>query len=64
MTGWQMHQLDHTQIICTSIKTDNHASISAVTQHKPKLVKMSQMCHSYLKKVCFKLTISLQFDCQ
>jgi len=27
MTGWQWHQLDHMQIICTSLQTDNHASI-------------------------------------
>ena len=26
--GWQWHQLDHTQIICTSLQTDNHASKS------------------------------------
>ena len=28
MTGWQWHQLDHMQIICTSVQTDNHTSIS------------------------------------
>jgi len=22
--GWQWHQLDHMQIICTSLQTDNH----------------------------------------
>jgi len=26
MTGWQWHQPDHMQIICTSLKTDNHTS--------------------------------------
>jgi len=26
MTGWQWHQLDHMQIICTSTQTDNHNS--------------------------------------
>ena len=25
MMGWQWHQLDHTQIICTSLLTDNHS---------------------------------------
>jgi len=25
MMGWQWHQLDHKQIICTSLQTDNHA---------------------------------------
>ena len=24
MLGWQWHQLDHMQIICTSPQTDNH----------------------------------------
>jgi len=23
--GWQWHQLDHMQIICTTLQTDNHA---------------------------------------
>jgi len=26
--GWQWHQLDHMQIICTSLQRDNHASTS------------------------------------
>jgi len=26
MVGWQWHQLDHLQIICTSLQTDDHAS--------------------------------------
>jgi len=28
MMGWQRHQLDHMQIICTLPQTDNHASTS------------------------------------
>ena len=28
MMGWQWHQLDHMQIICTLLQTDNHASTS------------------------------------
>ena len=30
MTGWQWHQLDHMQVICTSLPTDNHASTSSL----------------------------------
>jgi len=30
MMGWQWHQLDHKQIICTSLQTDNHTSTSSV----------------------------------
>ena len=26
MMGWQWHQLDHMQIICTLLQTDKHAS--------------------------------------
>ena len=28
MMGWRWHQLDHMQIICTSLQTDNHTSTS------------------------------------
>jgi len=28
---WQWHQLDHMQIICTSLQTDNHASTSPLS---------------------------------
>ena len=31
MMGWQWHQLDHIQIICTSLQTDDHASTSPLT---------------------------------
>jgi len=31
MTGWQWHQLDHMQIICTSLQTDNHASTTPLS---------------------------------
>jgi len=30
MMGWHWHQLDHIQIICTSLQKDNHASTSPV----------------------------------
>ena len=30
MIGWQWHQLDHMQIICTSLQTDNHTSTHSV----------------------------------
>jgi len=32
MMGWQWHQLDHMQIICTSLQTNNHASTSQFLQ--------------------------------
>jgi len=30
--GWQWHQLDHMQIICTLLQTANHASTSTLSQ--------------------------------
>jgi len=35
MMGWQCHQLDHMQIICTSVQTDNHASTSPLSFYRP-----------------------------
>jgi len=32
MMGWQLHQLDRMQIICTLLQTDNHASTSPLNQ--------------------------------
>jgi len=30
MMGWHWHQLDHMQIICTSLQIDNQASTSSL----------------------------------
>jgi len=30
MMGWQWHQLDHMQIICVWLQTDDHASTSSL----------------------------------
>jgi len=30
MMWWEWHQLDHIQIICISLQTDNHASTSSL----------------------------------
>jgi len=34
MMGWQWHQLDDIQIICTSLQTDNHASTSSLNFYR------------------------------
>jgi len=31
MIGWQLHQLDHMQMICTPLQTDNHDSTSPLS---------------------------------
>jgi len=35
MMGWQWHQLDHTQIICTSLQSDNYISTSPLSFYMP-----------------------------
>jgi len=48
MMGWQCHQLDHMQIICTSLQTDNHVSTSPLsffTGQMPFLTP-NQQCQS------------------
>jgi len=34
MTGWQWHQLDNTQIICTSLETGNSTSTSQLSFYR------------------------------
>jgi len=38
MMGWQWHQLDHMQIICTSLQTNNYASTSSLNFYRPAAV--------------------------
>jgi len=33
--GWQWHQLHHMQNTCTSLQTDNHASLSSIIFYRP-----------------------------
>ena len=33
--GWQWHQVDHMQIICTSLQSDNHANNSPLNFYRP-----------------------------
>jgi len=35
MTGWQWHQLDHMQTICTLLQTDNQGSTSSLSVYRP-----------------------------
>ena len=34
MMGWHWHQLDHMQIICNALQTDNHASTTPLSFYK------------------------------
>ena len=40
--GWQWHQLDHMQIICTSLQTDNDASTSPLSFYRPDALPATQ----------------------
>jgi len=48
MMGWQWHQLDHMQIICTLLQTDNHASTSSLSFFTSRMLfpMPSQQCQS------------------
>jgi len=40
--GWQWHQLDHMQSICTSLQTDNHTSTSSLNFYRPETLPDAQ----------------------
>jgi len=42
MMGWQWHRLDHMQIICASLETDNHASTSSLSFYRPDALPAAQ----------------------
>jgi len=42
MMGWQWHHLDHMQIICTLLLTDNQASISPLSFYRPDALPAAQ----------------------
>jgi len=42
MTGWHWHQLDHMQIVCTSLQTDNHDITSPLSSYRPDALPAAQ----------------------
>jgi len=40
--GWQRHQLDHMQTICTSLQTDNHINTSSINFYTPDALPEAQ----------------------
>jgi len=40
--GWDWHQLDHMQIICTSLQTDKQASTSLLIFYRPDALPVAQ----------------------
>jgi len=49
MIGWQWHHLDHMQIICTSLQTDNHASSSPLSFYRLDPLPAAQPTASCVK---------------
>jgi len=40
--GWQWYQLDHVQIICTSLQSDNHSSTPPFSFYRPDTLPATQ----------------------
>jgi len=49
MMGWQWHQLNHVQTICTLLRTDNHASTSSLNFYRPDALPDAQPTVKALK---------------
>jgi len=50
MMGWQLHQLDHMQIICTLLQTDNHASTSPFSFYRPDALPSTKPTATFSQK--------------
>jgi len=46
MIRWQWHQLNHMQIICTLLQTDNHACASPLSFYRPDALPATQWATS------------------
>jgi len=46
--GWQWHQLDHIQIICTSLQTDSHANTSPLSFYRPDALMIRYNTMEYI----------------
>ena len=63
--GWQWRQLDHMQIICTSLQTDKHASTSLLNFYSARTARIAtavlataipSVCPSVTRRYCVKTT--------
>ena len=56
--GWQWHQLDHMQTICTSLQTDNHTSTSSLSFYRPDALPDTQPTVSkHWRRRCYTNTV-------
>jgi len=58
MIEWQQHQLDHMQITCISLQTDNHASTSPLSFYRPDAFLAAQPTASKHWKQCTMIQIN------
>jgi len=42
VAGWQWHQLDNMQTICTSLRTDNHTNTLSLNYYSPDALPDAQ----------------------
>ena len=49
--GWQWHQLDHMQTICTLLQTDNHTNTSSPHQVEETILLISGGHFSYTARI-------------
>jgi len=61
MMVWQWHQLDHMQIICTSLQADNHASTSPLSFFQAECPSCRQTNSVKALKAEFLLLVGLIF---
>jgi len=60
--GWQWHQLDHMQITCTLLQTDNHASTSPLSFYRSDALPDTQPTASKHWRQNANYTIKFQFN--
>jgi len=60
--GRHWHQLDHMQIICISLQTDNHASTSPVSFYRPDALPAAQPTASKHWRHSIHLTTTVAFS--
>jgi len=64
MMGWQWHQVDHMQINCTSLSTDNHASTSPLSFYWPDALPVTQATASKQWRHLQEMEKTWYFHCE
>jgi len=62
-SAWQWYQLDHMQIVCTLLQTDNHASTSSLSFYRPDALPDTQPTVSKHWMCCKKPYVDNNNNC-